>query len=171
MYPYSIKIQLQEACHNTLSSESFFLECWKALGFLIRPVDRRKHPLGTSVKFPSRYYFSNPVKTPPLSLFLEPWRMLGFLMSLQMVSYRGSILWKLLWNLYQDWTSGTQSRLHLSSKSLTWVLEDIEIPDEPVYGVRRREHPLEASVKFSSRLDIRNEEDMELPDEPGDGVR
>ena len=35
----------------------------------------------------------------------------------------------------------------------------------------RREHPLEASVKFSSRLDIRNEEDMELPDEPGDGVR
>ena len=35
----------------------------------------------------------------------------------------------------------------------------------------KREHPLEASVKFSSRLDIRNEEDMELPDEPGDGVR
>ena len=48
-----------------------------------------------------------------------------------------------------------------------------------------REHPLEASVKFSSRFNIRKTvktppvlkslhgvlEDMEVPNDPGDGVR
>ena len=37
---------------------------------------------------------------------------------------------------YQDLTSGTLSRLHLSSKSLPGVLEDMEVPDEPGGGVK-----------------------------------
>ena len=48
------------------------------------------------------------------------------------------------WNIHQtclqkfhkDLASGTMSRLHLSSKSLPGVLEDISIPDGPGDGVR-----------------------------------
>ena len=41
----------------------------------------------------------------------------------------------LLLKFYQDLTSGTMSRLHLSSKYLPGVLEDMEILDELEYGV------------------------------------
>ena len=45
----------------------------------------------------------------------------------------GIILQKVLRKFYQDLTSGTLSRLHLSSKSLPGVLE---VPDKPGVGVR-----------------------------------
>ena len=40
------------------------------------------------------------------------------------------ILQKLLCKFHPDPTSQTLSRLHLSSKSLPGVLEDVEVPDE-----------------------------------------
>ena len=42
----------------------------------------------------------------------------------------GIILQKLLCKFHQDPTSQTQSRLHLSSKSLPRVLEDVEVPEK-----------------------------------------
>ena len=42
---------------------------------------------------------------------------------------------KLLWKFHLNPTSGTLSRLYLSSKSLPGVLEDMEVPDEPGDGV------------------------------------
>ena len=42
---------------------------------------------------------------------------------------------KLLWKFHPNPTSGTLSRLYLSSKSLPGVLEDMEVPDEPGDGV------------------------------------
>ena len=48
----------------------------------------------------------------------------------------GFILQKLLWKFHQDQTSGTLSRLHMSSKSLPGVLEDMEDPDIPGEGLR-----------------------------------
>ena len=47
----------------------------------------------------------------------------------------GIILLKLLQKFHQDPTSETLSKLHLSSKSLPGVLEDMEVPEEPGYGV------------------------------------
>ena len=69
----------------------------------------------------------------PLALFLESRRTWRFLMNLEIGR---SILWKLSSNFHQIWTSGTQSWLHLSYKSLTGVLEDMEVPDDPGDGVR-----------------------------------
>ena len=42
----------------------------------------------------------------------------------------GIILQKLLCKFHQDPTSQTLSRLHLSSKSLPGVLEDVEVPEK-----------------------------------------
>ena len=42
---------------------------------------------------------------------------------------------KLLWKFHPNPTSGSLSRLYLSSKSLPWVLEDMEVPDKTVDGV------------------------------------
>ena len=47
----------------------------------------------------------------------------------------GIILQKLLCKFHQDPTSQTLSILHLSSKSLPGVLEDVEVPDDPGGGV------------------------------------
>ena len=43
---------------------------------------------------------------------------------------------KCLWQIHQCLTSGTMSELHMSSKSLPGVLEDMDIPYGPVYGIR-----------------------------------
>ena len=48
----------------------------------------------------------------------------------------GIILQKLLCKFHQDPTSQTLSRLHLSSKSLPGVLEDMDDPDVPGDGLR-----------------------------------
>ena len=72
------------------------------------------------------------------------------------VKMRGNIHQKYLWKFHQDLTSGTMSRLHLPSKSLPGVLEDMDIPDEAGDGFRSGEHPSKVSVKVSSRSDIRN---------------
>ena len=135
--------------------------------------------------------------TYPPSLSLESWRMCHMI---------GIIIQKLLRKFHQDSTSQTLSRLHLSSKSLPGVLEDMEVPDAPGDGLRwkrkskrsfpesfmkighqkpsqdstchpslflefwrtwrflmylvivsdEREHPREASLKVSWRLDNRN---------------
>ena len=47
-----------------------------------------------------------------------------------------NILEKLPWKFHEDWTTETLSRLHLSSKSLPGVLEDVEVPDVPGDGLR-----------------------------------
>ena len=47
-----------------------------------------------------------------------------------------NILEKLPWKFHEDWITETLSRLHLSSKSLPGVLEDVEVPDAPGDGLR-----------------------------------
>ena len=59
--------------------------------------------------------------TCPPSLFLDSRRTWTFPMDLEMVSDGGNICPKCLWKFNQDLTSGTMSRLHLSSKSLPGV--------------------------------------------------
>ena len=56
------------------------------------------------------------------------------------------------------------SRLHLSSKSLPGVLEDVEVPDEPGDGVICQDSI--CPPKYLPGV----LEDVEVPDEPGDGV-
>ena len=53
----------------------------------------------------------------------------------------GIILQKLLCKFHQDPTSQTQSRLHLSSKSLPRVLEDVEVPEK----LENSRNPVKAS--------------------------
>ena len=69
----------------------------------------------------------NPISEILLRLFDESLRIWG--------QMKGSFLIKLLLNFHQDSTSGTMSRLHLSSKS-PGVLKDIEVPDGPGDGVK-----------------------------------
>ena len=52
------------------------------------------------------------------------------------VRWEGTFTYKCLWKFHQDLTSGTMSRLHLSSKSLPGVWEDMDIPDWSGDGVR-----------------------------------
>ena len=68
----------------------------------------------------------------------------------------GIILQKLLLKFHQDSTSETLSRLHLSSKSLPGVLEDMEVLMNLEVVSFDRDHNSEASVKVSSRSNIRN---------------
>ena len=70
--------------------------------------------------------------TCPPSLFLES-RMTWIWRWCQM---GGNIHQKCLWKFHQDLTLGTMSRLHLSSKSLPGVYEDMDIPDETGDSVR-----------------------------------
>ena len=106
---------------------------------------------------------------PCQDITFSPWRTWMYMMDLEM----GSGEWRALWNyseifikircqmigiilqkvlrkFYQDLTSGTLSRLHLSSKPLSGVLEDLEVVLDDRY------HPSEASAKVSSRFNIRN---------------
>ena len=96
---------------------------------------------GTSMssKTPGRLDIRNPVKTP----------------SILQVSWGSWIIWKWFlvtqnsprkyhWKFHKDWTSGTLSRLHLSSKSLPGVLEDMEVPDESGNGFWWLRIPLES---------------------------
>ena len=100
--------------------------------------DDRYHPSEASAKVSSRFNIRNPVKTPPV-LQVSSWSFGGHWGSLwtwrrcQMI---GIILQKLLWKLHHYPSSETLSRLHLSSKSLPGVLEDMEVPDKPGVGVR-----------------------------------
>ena len=57
-------------------------------------------------------------------------------MNLEMVSDMMEHSLEAFINFHQIWTSRTQSRVHLSSKSLPRVLEDMEVPNEPGDGVR-----------------------------------
>ena len=74
--------------------------------------------------------------TCPKSLFLEFWR----------------TIWFILYYIYIIHQAQTLSRLHLSSKSLPEVWENISVPNIPVNGVRYEGLSFEASVKLSSRL-------------------
>ena len=58
------------------------------------------------------------------------WR---FLINLEVVTYDRDLPSE---TYLKDLTSEALSRLHLSSKSLPGVLEDMEVPDEPGGGVR-----------------------------------
>ena len=71
-------------------------------------------------------------------LLVSSWSLVGHggsWLTLRWCQKGGGILWKLQWNFNQDWTLGTKSRLHLSSKSPHGVLEDMEVPDKPGDGV------------------------------------
>ena len=118
-----------------------FLDSWRILRFLMQLVivsDVREHPREASLKVSWRLDNRNPVKTPPV-LQVSSWSLGG----------RGgswctwwwsqmdeNILKKLPWKFHEHWTSGSLSRLHLSSKSLPGVLEDVEVPDATGYGLR-----------------------------------
>ena len=67
-----------------------------------------------------------------------------------------TIIEKLPRNFHYDWTSGTLSRLYLSSKSVHGVLEDMEVPDALEMVLDGRDNHRKASLKFSLRLNIRN---------------
>ena len=58
---------------------------------------------------------------------------------------------KCLWRFHRCLTSGIMSRLHLPSKSLPGVLEDMDNPNGPGNG---REHPSKASVEIASRSNL-----------------
>ena len=98
----------------------------------------------------SRSDISNHVKTFPVlqCLFLDS-RQHWY--SWNGVRWEGTFTYKCRWKFYQDLTSGTMSRLHLSSKSLPRVQEDMDL--EMVSD--GRDHPSKVSVKVSSRSDIR----------------
>ena len=90
-------------------------------------------------------------------------------------------MWRFLKNLK---TAETLSRLHLSSKSLPGVLEDMEVLMNLEVVSFDRDHNSEASVKVSSRSKSETMsrvhlsskslpgvlEDVEIPDEPGGGA-
>ena len=105
---------------------------------------------------------------PCQDITFSPWRTWMYMMDLEM----GSGEWRALWNyseifinircqmiginlqkvlrkFYQDLTSGTLSRLHLSSKPLSGVLEDLEVVLDDRY------HPSEAFVEVTSLWFIR----------------
>ena len=86
----------------------------------------------------------------PPCLFLKFRRRWTYLMELEMVSDGREHSSENLRKFHQDLTSGTMSRLHLSSKSLPRISEDMDL--EMLLG---KEHPSKVSVKTSSS-DIRN---------------
>ena len=136
-----IKIWHQEPCQDSICPPSLFLvsrRTWTFLMDLQMVSDGREHPSEVSVKVSSRSDIRNHVKT-PLVLQVSSWGLGG----------RGgswctwwwsqmdeNILKKLPWKFHEYWTSGSLSRLHLSSKSLPGVLEDVEVPDAPGDGLR-----------------------------------
>ena len=155
-----IKIQHQGPSRVHLFSMCLS-EAWRTWRFLIDPEfwsDEWEHLYEASMKFSARSNIRNPlnschlvhvlswwtshirspVKTPPF-LQVSFWSLGGHggsWWTWSLGQMNGSIFMKLLWNFHQDPTSETLSRLHLSSKSLSGVLEDMVVPDEPGGGVR-----------------------------------
>ena len=91
----------------------------------------------------------NHVKTPPV-LQVSGWHGHSWL-NWRWCQMAGNIHHKCLREFYHNLTSVTMSRLHLSSKSLPRILEDMDL--EMLLG---KEHPSKVSVKVSSKSDIRN---------------
>ena len=125
----------QEACQDSTCPSSLFLGSWRTWRFLTHLVmvsDWREHPRKASLKVSWRLDMRKPVKTPPV-LQVSSWSLGGrggswctWLWS-QMDE---NILKKLPWKFHVDWTSGSLSRLHLSSKSLPGVLEIVEVSEK-----------------------------------------
>ena len=114
--------------------------------------DGREHPSKVSVKVSSRSDIRNHVKTAPV-LQVSSWSLGGHSWwTWRWCQMGGNIHQKFLWKFYQDLTSGTMSRLHLSSKSLPGVQEDMDL--EMVLD--GRDQPSKVSVKVLSWSDIRN---------------
>ena len=68
-----------------------------------------------------------------------------------------NILEKLPLKFHEDWTSGSLSRLPLSSKSLPGVLEDMEVPDthgDGLYEIFMKMGPQEAGQDFTCPLSL-----------------
>ena len=136
-----IKIGHQKPCQDSTYPQSLSLESWRTWRFLMHLVmvsDGREHSREAFLKVSRRLGIRNPVKTPPV-LQVFPWSLGGFgdsWWTWRWCHMIGIIIQKLLWKFHQDPTSETLSRLHLSSKSLPGVLEDMEIPDETGGGVR-----------------------------------
>ena len=121
-----IKIWHQEPCQDSTCTPSLFLESrrtWTFLMDLEMVSDGREHPSEVSVKVSSRSDIRNHVKTPPV-LQVSSWSLGGHGHSWwtwRWCQMGGNIHQKCLWKFHQDLTSGTMSRLHLSSKSLPGV--------------------------------------------------
>ena len=99
---------------------------------LVMVSDGSKHPREASLEVSWKLDIRKPVKTPPL-LLISSWSLGShgsFLTYMVMVSE------KLPWKFHEDWTSGSRSRLHLSSKYLHGVFEDTEFSDAPGDGLR-----------------------------------
>ena len=115
-----------DPCQDSTCPPSLFLESRRTWTFLIdleMVSDGREHPSELSVKVSSRSDIRNHVKTPPVlqvtsrslgghghSWWTWKWCQIG-----------GNIHLKCLSKFHQDLTSGTMSRLHLSSKSLPGI--------------------------------------------------
>ena len=96
-----------------------------------------KYTWDASLKVSSRSNIRKLVKTPPI-LQVTSWSLGG--KGCSWWSWRWchgtqNIPGKLDWKFHQDLSSGSLSRLHLSSKSLPGVLEDMEVPDGPGDGL------------------------------------
>ena len=132
---------------------------WRFLMHLVMVSDGWEHPKEASLKVSWILDIRKPVKTPHV-LQVSSWGLWGHggsWCNWWWSKIEENILEKLSWKFHEDWTSESLSRLHLSSKSLPGVLEDVEGPDAPGDGLRwMREHHIKVSLKVSWRLDIRN---------------
>ena len=131
----------QKACQDSTCPPSLFLGSWRMWRFLMHLVmvsDGWEHPKEASLKVSWILDIRKPVKTPPV-LQVSSWGLGGCGGSWRTwwwSQMEGNIQEKLPWKFHEDWTSETLSRLHLSSKFLPGVLEDMEVPDAPGDGLR-----------------------------------
>ena len=151
----------QKPCEYSTCSPSLFLKSWRIWRFLMNldvVSDDRDHPSEASVKVSWRSNNRNYVKTPPI-LQVSSWSLGGrggSWWTWRWCHMIGIILQKLLWKFHQDPTSETLSRLHLSSKSLLESWKTWRFLTYLVMVSDGSEHPREASLKVSWRLDNRN---------------
>ena len=116
-----------------------------------------KYPREALLKVSSRSNIRKLVKTPPI-LQVSSWSLGGkecSWWSWRWCQSTQNTPGKLYWKFHQDPTSGSLSRLHLSSKSLPGVLVERDVLDGAGEVSWYSKYPREASLKVSSRYIIR----------------